>query len=48
MKLALMEQMMLILIGIGIRYFVIQLNEPGLFRQRINCSLVGASLVLMK
>jgi len=27
---------MLILVGIGIQFLVIKLNEPGLFRQRIN------------
>jgi hypothetical protein len=48
MKLDLMERMMLILAGIGIRYLVIKLNEPGLFKQRVNCSPVGASLVLRK
>jgi hypothetical protein len=48
MKLDLIERMMLILVGIGIRYLVIKLNEPGLFRQRINCSTAGAFLVLMK
>ena len=40
MKLDLMEQMVPILVGIGIRYFVIKLNEPSLFRQRISCSEV--------
>jgi hypothetical protein len=40
MKLDLMERIMLILVGIGIRYLVIKLNEPSLFRQRINYSEV--------
>jgi hypothetical protein len=48
MKLDLMERMMLKLVGIGIRYFVIKLNEPSLFKQRINYSMVGAFLGLMK
>lgn len=48
MKLDLIQQMMLILVGIGIRYLVIRLNEPSLFKQRINYSMVGAFLVLMK
>jgi hypothetical protein len=33
---------MLILVGIGLRYLVIKLNEPGLFTQRINYSEVKA------
>jgi hypothetical protein len=48
MKLDLMEQMMLILVGLGFRYSVIKLNESGLFKQCVNYSPVGASLVLMK